>query len=101
MKRSVWNRRVPRAVTFSVAAAVAASAVAVGYFAFRQPELTGDGSYNPAGRPALPPGSYARAPLPPGTPSPTLEAAGWVNGSPPKPGEEGPRLIILDIWSHW
>jgi len=49
----------------------------------------------------LPPGSYPTEPLAAGTPAPLMQAAGWLNGDPQQPGEEGSPLIVLDIWSHW
>jgi hypothetical protein len=58
------------------------------------------------GRPAptrdpLPVGSYREGPLAVGEKVPLLEAAGWLNGPPPRPGTQGPRLIVLDVWAHW
>jgi hypothetical protein len=36
-----------------------------------------------------------------GTKAPPIEAAGWLNGSPPRVGAGGPRLILVDLWAHW
>jgi thiol-disulfide isomerase/thioredoxin len=30
-----------------------------------------------------------------------MQAAGWLHGEPQPPGQPGPRLVVLDIWSHW
>jgi thiol-disulfide isomerase/thioredoxin len=49
----------------------------------------------------LPDGSYPLEPLAAGTPLPLMEAEGWIQGTPQQPGEPGPRLVVLDIWSHW
>jgi hypothetical protein len=49
----------------------------------------------------LPPGSYPAGPLAAGEKAPPFEAAGWLNGPPPAPGSNGPRLIVADIWAHW
>jgi thiol-disulfide isomerase/thioredoxin len=49
----------------------------------------------------LPEGSYPVGPLAAGTPLPLMEAAGWIHGAPQQPGQSRPRLVVLDIWSHW
>jgi hypothetical protein len=58
----------------------------------------------PVDRPApthavLLPGSYPTEPLSPGTPTPKVEAAGWINGPPEAAG--APKLVLLDIGSGW
>jgi hypothetical protein len=49
----------------------------------------------------LPEGSYPEGPLAVGENVPPLEAAGWLNSPPPRPGTPGLRLIVLDVWAHW
>lgn len=49
----------------------------------------------------LPEGSYPAGPLAAGAVLPLLEAEGWINGAPNHLGQVGPRLVVLDIWSHW
>jgi hypothetical protein len=44
---------------------------------------------------------YHEGPLAAGEKLPPLEAAGWLNGSPPQPGAPGVRLIVLDVWTQW
>lgn len=55
--------------------------------------------HSPAER--LPDGSYPAGPLAAGTPLPPLQAAGWLHGEPQSTGKPLPRLVVLDIWSHW
>jgi hypothetical protein len=48
-----------------------------------------------------PEGSFPEGPLAVGETFPPLEAAGWLNSQPPRPGTPGLRLIVLDVWAHW
>jgi len=54
-----------------------------------------------SGREPLPAGSYPEQPLAVGTKVPEFATAGWLNGPPPQPGPDGPRIIVLDIWADW
>jgi thiol-disulfide isomerase/thioredoxin len=36
-----------------------------------------------------------------GAVAPRIEAEGWVNGSPPKPGGREARLVVVDLWADW
>lgn len=49
----------------------------------------------------LPDGSYPAGPLAAGTAVPLMEAGGWINGAPSPLDQAKPRLVVLDIWSHW
>jgi thiol-disulfide isomerase/thioredoxin len=99
MHRSFWKNNIHPAVVFAIVGA----GVGAVFFVFLRPAgQTADPAPGPAvraGRAALPAGTYPEAPLSPGTPAPPLEAAGWVNGPPPRPGAA--RLIVLDIWAGW
>jgi hypothetical protein len=51
-------------------------------------------------RPPLPPGDYPAAILDIGAQAPPFEAEGWLNGSPPAPGESG-QVIVVDLLALW
>jgi hypothetical protein len=65
-------------------------------------------SCSPSSRmpPPLPPPStdspapVPRAVLAAGEPLPALQAAGWLNGTPPVPGK-GPHAMVVDLWAPW
>lgn len=40
-------------------------------------------------------------PLKVGDRFPWLEAKGWFNGDPARPGSTGVKLIVVDLWSRW
>jgi hypothetical protein len=86
---------VARLAAFAAAAALtAAAAWVLPYFPIPWPAAA-------PGRDPLPPGTYHAAPLAPGEAAPPFEATGWLNGPPPAPGEGGPRLVVVDLWSDW
>ncbi len=35
------------------------------------------------------------------TPLPPINAAGWLNGSAPKPGELEGKVLVIDAWASW
>jgi hypothetical protein len=41
------------------------------------------------------------SPLGVGATAPTIEAAGWLNGTPPPEESLKDRVIVLDCWAHW
>jgi hypothetical protein len=96
--RSLFRRRIPSLVSYTVVLAATASGIYLVAF----PHAPQRGPFGPMpGRPILPPGSYPLEPLGPGSAVPDLEADGWLNGSPPKAGDPATRLVLLDIWSGW
>lgn len=99
MNRSAWDGRVT-GVAFSLLGVVAVAGF--GVWALTSNHLDQSPHAPGAVAPAqLPPGSYPAFPLAAGTVTPAFEAAGWLNGTPPQPGGQGPRLIVLDVWAHW
>jgi hypothetical protein len=97
MTFAIWRRRVPPFVVVAGLGLVTAAGLVAGYLLLtHRPEPGKDHVRGP-----LPPGSYPVGPLPAGTVAPDLHAAGWINGSPPRPGTPGQRFILLDIWAHW
>lgn len=41
------------------------------------------------------------ATIPTGTLAPTLDAAGWLQGSEPTPDELSGRVVVVDAWGWW
>ena len=103
MSRSLWRRRVPPRVAVAVAGLIALSGlVGGGVVLHRMNGPTPPREKRPAiGVDVLPEGSYPTGPLAAGTPCPPFEAAGWINGPPPRPGRGAARLIVLDLWADW
>jgi|SRR5262245_19687674 len=48
----------------------------------------------------IPPDEGLR-PLAVGQRAPALNAGGWLNGPPPRPGPGGPRAIVVDFLGLW
>ncbi len=102
MNRSVRRGRVWLGAALVVQGVVAAAGLGGGFAVLGHLGEAGvPGSGPPAGCAAPPDGSYTVPPLETGVLPPAFEAAGWVNGSPARPGGQSPRLIVLDTWASW
>jgi thiol-disulfide isomerase/thioredoxin len=42
-----------------------------------------------------------RGGLGPGSPMPSIQAAGWINGSAPSPESLKGKVLVVDAWAYW